>query len=70
MLEEILKLYSTEREFCEVIGISRTFLYQIKKGQRPIPPTLATRIEEVTRGRIKRIDLRPDIFREPKYDPN
>lgn len=36
--------------------------FQIGGGHRQASPQLAKRIEEATRGIVKRHDLRPDIF--------
>lgn len=42
------------------IGVSKQFIYQLQKGDRPIPARLCVEIERATG--VKRKDLRPDLF--------
>lgn len=43
-------------------GSSVQYLYLIFSGHKVSGPRLAVKIEEATDGKVKRTDLRPDIF--------
>lgn len=60
--------------FAKSIGVSQSMVYQISNGLRPVPEKACVRIEQVTKGAIRRQDLRPgdwqDIWpelREPSH---
>lgn len=45
-LMTLINRFRTDREFCELVGISNTYLPQVKGGTKKIGDTLARRIEE------------------------
>jgi len=48
--------------FAREIGISPAFLRQIETGYTSCPWLLARKIERVTNGKVRKSDLRPDIW--------
>jgi DNA-binding transcriptional regulator YdaS (Cro superfamily) len=44
--------------------MSQQFLFQIERGDRPVPPRYAIAIQRATDGAVTVHDLRPDIFGE------
>jgi DNA-binding transcriptional regulator YdaS (Cro superfamily) len=44
------------------ISVSSSFISQMIRGTRPVPPKLCRAIEAATEGRVTREELRPDIF--------
>lgn len=52
-------------ELARRIGRAPAFVYQMRSGVRPVPPTLVLTIEAATGGEVTRHDLRPDIFGPP-----
>jgi DNA-binding transcriptional regulator YdaS (Cro superfamily) len=56
------KINATQEELAELLGISQTLVSHIEKGLRPITPTQAINIEKKTKNKLKREELRPDIF--------
>ena len=44
------------------LGISKTWFSLVMTGQKPCSPELARDIEVQTGRKVKRADLRPDIF--------
>lgn len=49
-------------EFAKTLGIAESTLRSYENGNRPIKPEVARLIEEVTRGQVRREELRPDVF--------
>ncbi len=45
-------------------GIASSFLYQMAKGARTVPPRYCNAIEQFTNGAVTRRDLRPDDWAE------
>ncbi len=45
-------------------GIASSFLYQMSKGTRTVPPRYCNAIEQATGGLVTRRDLRPDDWAE------
>lgn len=53
-------------ELAKALGISRTWMALMISGQRVPSPELALEIERLTEGKVRRVDLRPDLFGEVK----
>ena len=51
-------------EFAKAIGTSLCFLWHIANGKKQVPHALAKRIEKETEGKVKKEELRPDIWGE------
>jgi DNA-binding transcriptional regulator YdaS (Cro superfamily) len=49
-------------EMANKLGVSRTWLSLITSGKKPPSPLLCTLIERLTKGKVKRKVLRPDLF--------
>ena len=58
-LLEFLKANGSVR-FAKQLGWSLQYLYQIKKGMRPVPVRHCVAIERATGGQVTRKDLRPN----------
>ncbi len=56
------KKLGAKTEMATALGISRTWLALIINGQRVPSVNLSVEIERYTLGRVKRKDLRPDVF--------
>lgn len=54
--------YPSKAAFCRAIGMKEQFLTQILNGVKRVPPRYALAIEKVTKGRITRQQIRPDIY--------
>jgi DNA-binding transcriptional regulator YdaS (Cro superfamily) len=50
-------------QFALKLGITKTYLSLIVSGRRVPSPPLCNLIERHTQGKVKREELRPDIFR-------
>ena len=48
------------------LGISKTWFSLVVTGQKLPSPELARDMESYTSGKVKRVDLRPDIFGKTK----
>lgn len=57
-----VKCMQTRRELAAALDTSPDYLWQIGKGIRQASPQMATAIHNATAGRIKRSDLRPDLW--------
>lgn len=60
------KPYGSKAEMAKALGVSKTWMALIINGLRVPSPELALEIERLTDGKVRRIDLRPDIFGEVK----
>lgn len=63
----LIEFFSTKKlgsktEMAKALGISRTWLALIVNGQRVPSPSLSLEIERYTHGKVKRKELRPDVF--------
>jgi DNA-binding transcriptional regulator YdaS (Cro superfamily) len=52
-------------EMAKSLGISKTWLSLILSGRKTPSATLCNQIELLTKGKVKRTELRPDIFMKP-----
>jgi DNA-binding transcriptional regulator YdaS (Cro superfamily) len=70
-MAEVLERYMKENgisqvEMAQMLGVHQSLISQWVNKTRPIAPIKAKDIEEATGGKIKRHQLRPDIFDAPK----
>lgn len=49
-------------EFARLVGVSQPLVSRWMKKPETISAAMAKRIEDVTKGLVKRRDLRPEIF--------
>jgi len=55
----------TERaEIAATVGMNEQYLYQCITGRKAMKPTEAVRVERMSRGRLRRQDLRPNDYWE------
>lgn len=53
------------QDFANDLGISRVYFYNILSGRRKVSKRLAKKIEELSKGRVSRIEaLYPEDFEE------
>ena len=55
----------TKVEMAKKLGITKTWLSLIITGKKIPSPSLCNLIESLTKGKVKRKELRPDIFARP-----
>jgi hypothetical protein len=61
MIEEYISIYPTKADFCRAVGIKhQQFLNQIISGERPIPPKVAVKLNQLHGAVLNK--LRPDIY--------
>lgn len=53
--------FPSQSSLADVLGVSRQSV-NIQRSKGLISPLWAVKVEKATKGRIKRSDLRPDIF--------
>lgn len=58
----LLKHDLTQEEFAELLDVSPGLVWQWLHGRTAITAERAKQIEERTGGKIKRRELRPDVF--------
>jgi DNA-binding transcriptional regulator YdaS (Cro superfamily) len=56
------KKLGAKTDMAAALGISRTWMALIVNGQRLPSPELSLEIERYTNGKVKRRELRPDVF--------
>jgi DNA-binding transcriptional regulator YdaS (Cro superfamily) len=52
----------TQEEFAQKLGVTQGAISQWLLGREPISPARAATIEKATRGKVTRLELRPDVF--------
>lgn len=52
-------------EMAKTLGVSKTWFSLVLTGKKLPSPTLCNQIELLTKGKVKRAELRPDIFAKP-----
>ena len=56
------KPHGSKVEFAKSLGITKTWLSLIMSGRKIPSVTLCLEIEKLTKRKVKRKELRPDIF--------
>ncbi len=56
---EAVQLAGGRGALAKHLGISASYLYQIEKGIRPVPPRICRKIEDLTAGKVSRKRLLP-----------
>lgn len=49
----------------ERLNVSTNFIYQMRRGVRPVPAHHCLEVEKACGAVVSRYDLRPDVFGEP-----
>ena len=52
----------TQEKFAELLDVTPGAVWQWLNGRTKVDPKRATEIERITGGKIKRHELRPDVF--------
>lgn len=52
----------SQRDLARALHISQSLVSQWVKGEKPVSADKCAAIERVTKGRIKRVQLRPELF--------
>ena len=64
-LEKAIKILGGQTAASEQLTIPQpTISFWLNKSKRGIPAEFCVAIEKATRGKVKKEDLRPDIFRD------
>jgi DNA-binding transcriptional regulator YdaS (Cro superfamily) len=56
-----IELIGSQAELARRLGVRPQLISQWTKGKRPLPPTRAAQIEELTGGHVTRADLLPNF---------
>lgn len=64
-LKEFAKKHG-QNKTAELIGVTQGLVSKWVNGKQPIPVIKAIHINRVTNGRVKKHELRPDVFPAPK----
>jgi DNA-binding transcriptional regulator YdaS (Cro superfamily) len=56
------KPHGSKMEFARDLGVTKTWLYLIMSGKKLPSAIFCIKIEELTKKKVKRKELRPDIF--------
>lgn len=60
-IDKAIKHAGSPAKLAEMLGVTVAFIYQIRAGDRPIPPNQAASIEKATKGHVTARQLRPDL---------
>ena len=60
--EYMEKHHLSQRDFADLVGVTQSMVSQWVCKRRPISPMKAIKIEQATKGKIRRRDLLPEIF--------
>ena len=64
-MNKLLRLFhGSQTELAKALGCSQSYVSMVMAGQRRFSYKLALKAEEITDGKIKKTDLRPDIWGE------
>ena len=61
-INRAVEILGAQNALADAVGVSKAFVNQWIKGERPVPPERCRAIEAATDGKVTRYDLRPDIF--------
>lgn len=62
-LSRAVNVFETQAKFAKAIGVPQSRVSEVLRGEgRGIPAEWCPKIEEATEGRVKRSDLRPDLW--------
>lgn len=56
------KPHGSKADFAKSLGVTKTWLSLIMSGRKIPSPSLCIQIEKLTKRKVKRKELRPDIF--------
>jgi hypothetical protein len=64
LVEEIIRIAELEnaKELAEELGCHPAIITRIRQGKRPFTPFQAKAIEVMTKGKVSRELIRPDVF--------
>ena len=60
-ISQAITIAGGSTKLAKAIGISGSYMSQIKTGARPIPAEYCPRIERATSGVVRCEDMRPDV---------
>lgn len=62
LIESAIKALGSQEKLAEAIGISQQGVSYLLRHAPRVTAEVAVAIERATRGKVRRSDLRPDIF--------
>ena len=57
-----IKVAGSERKLAKALGVERAFIYRLKKGLCDVPVKRVADFIRVTDGKVRKHDLRPDLW--------
>ncbi len=57
-----IRIVGTQERLAEMLGLTKQAVNQWATGVRGPTPYQCVMIEKITKGKVKRVELRPDIF--------
>ena len=61
-LSEIGPKYGAGAKLAKLLGVSRSCVYDIKSGRRRVPAKHVKKVVELSNGKVKAEELRPDLY--------
>ena len=61
-LNIVINKFDSMTEAAQAIGVSISYLSHLASGRRKVPIKYVKRIVELSEGKIKKRDLRPDVY--------
>lgn len=63
-IKRAVEIMGAQNRLADAVGVSKAFVNQWMKGDRPVPAERCRAIESATNGAVTRYELRPDVFGE------
>jgi DNA-binding transcriptional regulator YdaS (Cro superfamily) len=61
-IAKAVEVMGNQSKLADALGVTPGFVSQWLNGVRPVPAVRCKDIEKVTNGKVKREELRPDVF--------
>lgn len=61
-IEKIINEVGTQKDLSKRLGISYSYMRNIKSGESKVPPKLVKKLAALSNGKVTERQLRPDIF--------
>jgi DNA-binding transcriptional regulator YdaS (Cro superfamily) len=61
-LNKVIKKYNSMTDAANAMGMSVSYLSHLASGRRKVPIKYVKKIVELSKGEIRKKDLRPDVY--------
>lgn len=61
-INKAISCFNTYKQMADEIGVTASFVGQMARGERPVPPALCKKIADACDNEVTEFDLRPDVF--------